>query len=150
MSGVPAPGLSEGLSSGLSPGPVKGCSTPQPRLISYLVRVLPELRHFHLVFDAPWLRRAVWPVEAHPLLAGERQTVLDHVGQRRVRAGCGDEVRVGDDGHNPDATLGLSAASTGLGALPSACPARDHAPSFRGPTGTRPRRLRAMRYPAGP
>ena len=52
-----------------------------------LLGVLPELRDFHLVFNAPWLRRAVWPVEAHPLLAGQRQTLVDHVGQCRAALG---------------------------------------------------------------
>ena len=73
-------------------------------LFSDLVGVAPELRHRQLVLDAPWLGRAVRIVEVDPALSGQRTPVLDHVGQRRVHTGCGDEARVEDDGHPASVT----------------------------------------------
>src|SRR5271165_6580444 len=63
------------------------------------LRSLPELRHFHFVLNAPWLRWAVRPHEAYPLLAGERHAPLDHIGQHRIALGCHGKARAEDDGH---------------------------------------------------
>jgi hypothetical protein len=51
-------------------------------------------RHFGLVLGRPRLWRVAHVVQADPLLAGQRQLVLDHVSERRALLSCPEEAGV--------------------------------------------------------
>jgi hypothetical protein len=68
-------------------------------------RVLPGL--WRVVLDVPRLRRAAEPRHLDPFLAGERQLMLDHVGQRRTAFGGLDEARVNFGVHSSPPSMAI-------------------------------------------